>query len=549
MGLKPFYILAASLAVTQGVAAQQRAADTVLKGSTIEVIQSYKPQVRKAPKPEWLPQLPPADTTRPVLTYEVPQQILYYSYTSGALRPLALGRDSMVMPFQNYVKAGGGNLSTLYFDAGIGSLKGKNYETGIHLHHISQKGSLANQQSALSGVEADGVLHKDNRDWHAFAQAERNQYYFYGIEPITVIGPTQDLKQAFTLVKIGGDMFDRSQTGIGKWQYHPYVSGSLYSARFNNRETEFDVNAPISYPIDSVLTLEGLVSASIVNYKFGGLSSKNNFAQLKPGVAINKGKLSGHALLGLGLGSGSTFYALPDIAASYNIAAINLTLTGGWMASVRQNTYQQLTTENPYMWIAYPPTTGAIMLPQTRIDEIFAEIKGIQGKHLSYEVKASWWNFNKLATFLNIIDNPIRYSVVYDDVSAISLHMAARYVSSNVWSAGASADFYKFYQGSQAYVWGQPTLNIKGDVSVSPIKKLSLSGYVAILGGIYAINHYSKPYMLTPVTDLGVYGEYNITDRLSAFLQCSNLLNAKYERWRGYQTYGLNVYGGLRLKF
>lgn len=549
MGLKPFYILAVSLAAAGSVAAQQRAADTVLKGSTIEVIQSYKPQVRKAPKPEWMPQLPPADTTRPVLTYDVPQQTLYYSYTSGALRPLALGKDSLAVPFQNYVKAGGGNLSTLFLDAGIGSLKGKNYETGIHLHHISQKGSISNQQSALSGIEAEGTLHKGTKDWHAYAQGERNQYYFYGIEPVTVIGPTQDLKQAFTLVKIGGDMVDRSATGIGQLQYHPYVSGSLYSARFNNSETQFDVNVPAKYRVDSMLTLEALASVSLVNLKFSGLNSNNNFAQLKPGVSLDKGKLSGHTLLGLGIGAGSQFYALPDVLATYHVAAANLSLSGGWMASVRQNTYQQLTTENPYMIVNYSQTIAGISKLQTRIDEIFVRVSGAQGKHLSYDIKASWWNFDKLATFLNVIGNPIRFSVVYNDVSAISLHAGARYASSNVWSAGATADFYKFYQGSQAYVWGQPSLNIKGDVSVAPVKKLAVSAYVAVLGGIYAIDRYGKPYMLTPVTDIGAYGEYGITDRLTVFLQVSNLLNAKYERWRGYQAYGINMYGGLRLKF
>jgi hypothetical protein len=549
MGLKPFYILAVSLAAATTVTAQQRAADTVLKGSTIEVIQSYKPQVRKAPKPEWVPQLPPADTTRPVLTYDVPQQTLYYSYTSGALRPLALGKDSMAMPFQNYVKAGGGNLSTLFLDAGIGSLKGKDYETGIHLHHISQKGSIANQQSALSGIEAEGTLHRDTRDWHFFAQGERNQYYFYGIEPITVIGPTQDLKQAFTLVRIGGDMADRSRGGIGQWLYHPYVSGSLYSARYNNSETEFDANVPVTYRIDSGLTFEALASASLVSLKFSGLNIKNNLALIKPGVSLTKSKLSGHALLGLGYGSGSQFYVLPDIVANYQVAAANLSLSGGWTASVRQNTYQQLTTENPYLIFKYASTISGMTWAQTRIDEIFIKASGSQGKHLSYDIKASWWNFDKLATFLNIIDNPIRFSVVYNDVSAISLHVGARYASSNVWSAGATADFYKFYQGSQAYVWGQPTLNIKGDISAAPIKKLAVSAYLAVLGGIYAIDHYGKPYMLTPVTDLGVYGEYGITDRLNVFLQASNLLNAKYERWRGYQAYGINVYGGLRLKF
>jgi hypothetical protein len=29
----------------------------------------------------------------------------------------------------------------------------------------------------------------------------------------------------------------------------------------------------------------------------------------------------------------------------------------------------------------------------------------------------------------------------------------------------------------------------------------------------------------------------------------TNLLNNKNQRWLGYDSYGINVYGGLRLKF
>src|ERR1700759_5696926 len=105
MSLKSLSILIRLIAPFGAMA--QRAVpvtDTALKGSTIEVIQSYKPKVKQAPKPEWEPQLPPADTTHPVFTYEVPQQTLYYSYSSLPLRPLALGRDTTALPFRNYVK-------------------------------------------------------------------------------------------------------------------------------------------------------------------------------------------------------------------------------------------------------------------------------------------------------------------------------------------------------------------------------------------------------------------------------------------------------------
>ena len=551
MRSKPFIILILSLIAAQRGNGQQRAGDTVLKGSTIEVIQSYKPQVRKAPKPEWVPQIPPADTSRPALSYDVPQQTLYYTYKSGALRPLALGKDSLLIPYPNYIKAGGGNLSTLYFDAGIDMLKGKKYETGIHLHHLSQKGNIDKQQSAISGLEAAGIYHSLKYDWKGWLNVERNQYYYYGIDDHLPVYPTNtDQKLTFTTVRAAVEMKSKIADKMQTLVYDPYITGSIYNDHYNNSEKSLGISVPFGYRIDSNLEVLANLSASLVNVKLAGMDLKNNLAALTPGIGYCKGNFSGHAMLGFAIGNGSKFFMLPDIIASYHIPSTSLILSGGWQASVRQNTYEQLTTENPYLFFTFKPTIGGVqIIHQSQRDEIYAQVSGIMGSHLTYSVRTSWWNFTNLATFLDTGANPKHFNVIYDDVSAISLHGAVRYTQSTKWSAGVSTDFYKYYQGTQTYVWQQPTLNIKGDISVNPLKDLSVTGYVAVLGGMYTLNYQGKPVMMTPVTDIGAYAEYKLGGRINVFLQASNLLNSKYERWNHYQSYGLNVYGGLRLKF
>jgi len=82
-----------------------------------------------------------------------------------------------------------------------------------------------------------------------------------------------------------------------------------------------------------------------------------------------------------------------------------------------------------------------------------------------------------------------------------------------------------------------------------PLPKLTITAYLAVIGGIYARDSYGNVVKLSAITDLGANAEYQIIPRLCAFVQLSNLLNEKYQRWRGYEAYGINVYGGLRLKF
>jgi len=545
MGVKPIFIFTL-LAFAVAAKAQQAAPvnDTTLKGSTIEIIQSYKPEVKQAPKPVWVPQLPPADSTHPVFTYDVPQQTLYYTYTSQPLRPLALTGDSSRGPFQNYIKAGAGNFSTLFLDAGIGGISGQNYETAIHLHHISQQGDIQYQQSALSGIEAEGVLQQKNTEWHALAEGERNQYNYYGYNHDLYNYPSDSVKQIYTTARVCVDMKNKDDS-VNSMSYHPAINGSLYNARFNTYETTFGLVAPVTFKLDTNLYLPLAISGVFTNYNTTGISATNNIVALTGGLDLRQGEgFGGHALVSLALGKGGSFNILPDLLGVYTLPGSRLALGLGWQATLCQNTYEQLTNENPYLDPVYSPQ-------QTRKDEVFGNMLLGMGNHLSFSGKVSWWDYNGLPTFLNDAGDQRQFYIEYINAQAISLQAAFRYKVANIWSVGATGDFYNYYGNTSAkvYVWGEPDMKIKGDFSVVPLPKLTITAYLAWLSGIWEKDANQNPVKLDAVTDLGGNAEYQIISRLSAFVQLDNLLNEKYQRWLGYQSYGLNIYGGLRLKF
>lgn len=543
MKLRQIFITVLFTIASFDVIAQRAAGDTAIKGSTIEVIQSYKPVVKKAPKPEWMPQLAPADTTRPVMSYEVPQQTLYYSYTSGQLRPLALGKDSIKAPFPNYIMGGAGNLSTLFLDAGIGNIKGRNYATGIHLHHLSQTGNIKAQQTASSGLEAEGLYFQKDKLWHAAVGAARNQNFFYGYDHNRYPNySTDSVKQTYTEVKVTADMQSKFLLEGREIRYHPDVNMCIYKARYNTSETHFGFNAPFSYWLDSNLETKVTLSAALSHLNRDGDKVNNNILALTPGVILHDGKITGHGFLGFALGKDNKASALPDLLVEHLLQGTTITLSGGWQASIRRNTYQQLTQENPFLYNAYD-------VRQSRRDELFANVTGSYRAHLTYTIRASWWNFTNLPTYVNLAPDYKQFIIAYNDVSAFSLRGAIQYTQSDKWSVGASAEYYSFYQGSLAYAWHEPSLKIRADLSVRPVKNLTVMGYVSVLAGMYAQTSTLQAVTLSPNIDLGVFAEYQLVSRLSAFVQGSNLLNSKYERWLGYQAYGINVYGGLRLKF
>jgi hypothetical protein len=543
------HFIALILLVSSGRAFGQRAvagADTILKGgSTIEVIQAYTPKVKQSPKPEWIPQLPPVDTAHPAVNLDVPQQTLYYTYNSLPLNPLALGKAPFVLPFPNYVKAGGGNLSTLFLDASIGGIYGPNYETAIHLHHLSQKGSIVNQSTSLSGIEAEGTLHGRKSDWHAALIGERNTYHYFGYDHELHNFSEDTIKQTYTTIRAIVDV-KNGDSVASAFMYHPSINASVYSGKWNTRETTFGFDVPLSYALDSALDGQVALRGAVTNFTNNSQNENNNYIGVWPGLSLHGEHLGGHALLGLALGKDGNGYVLPDVIATYRAGGNRFGISGGWQSSLRRNTYEELTSENPYMMSMYP-------VRQTRNDEVFGQLEAKATDHFTFSGRVSWRSYLDLPVFLNDVGDGKLFYIQYQDVKAVSFRAAARYTVADRWSVGGMAEFFGYYNISSyydaRYVWHQPTTRIKGDFEITPVKKLTCGAALFILGGIHARDVNGNVVNPSAVMDASLNAEYQIIPRLSVFAQINNLFNNQYQRWYGYEVYGLNIYGGLRLKF
>jgi hypothetical protein len=292
--------------------------------------------------------------------------------------------------------------------------------------------------------------------------------------------------------------------------------------------------------IDAVAVLKG----AITNYTVNSVSTSNNYVALMPGVNIHKGIVNGHAYLGLASGVSKGIYVLPDILATYSVPGTKFTASAGWLSTLRQNTYEQISTENPYVSNVYNIYAVSNVV-QTRRDDLFIQTNGKYGDHFVYSARLGWSTFDALPGYLNDPFILRRFDVIYSRVNAITLQGGARYEVANKWSAGITVDAYKFSD----HVWQQPNTKIKGDFMIMPTPKLTVTAYLTMLDGIYAQDLGGNVIKLNTIFDVGGNAEYQFTKRLSAFVQLNNLFNSKYQRWYGYEAYGLNIYGGLRLKF
>ncbi|MBW7914319.1 MAG: hypothetical protein H3C54_11655 [Taibaiella sp.] len=523
--------------------AQKGAAkDTVIKGATIEIIQSYTPEVKRSPRPTPTPSLPPVDTTTPVLQHHVPAQTLFYSYGSLPLRPLALTLSEEETGYENYVKLGGGNQSTLYLDAGVGSLKGNNYETAILFNHLSQSGSIDDQKVSLTGADARGVYRNNGKAFGAQLGIHHNRFHYYGYDHSKYTYPLNAVRQAFTDLSLAVDMKDELSDGK-KFSYHPNISAGLFTDKFNASETSFGISVPTTYIIDSNTQVYANVHLNITGFNNSVGSQSNNIFQIAPGIRFSKGIFTGHAGISPTIGSTATYF-LPDVAVNFTLPGTQFMFFAEWEGRLMQNSYKQLTTLNPYMSNLY-------RVQQTQSTEIYGGIKSNLGKHVSFDGKLSWWQYNGLPIFINdTAGDKKQFLLLYDTrVNAIGLQAGIRYHIAETFSVGFSGQWMNFVKKSYAEVWHRPGVTFKGDVLAMPMKKLTINAYISFIDELYALDNGNRTLKLSSILDIGAGAEYEIIKRLNVFVQANNLLNSKYQRWYGYDAFGMNIFAGARLKF
>jgi hypothetical protein len=285
------------------------------------------------------------------------------------------------------------------------------------------------------------------------------------------------------------------------------------------------------------------ITAALTHFSNSTRKFSNNIFQITPVVEYQTKGFRGKVGIYPTFGSSGNTFLLPDINIAFKVPNAQFTISGGWEARLRQNTFKQLKIRNPYLFNNYETR-------QTRTDEVFGMVQSNIGNHISASARISWWQFNNLPMYLNDSGDRKNFYLLYDElINATSVEASLSYQVANTLRIGVTGSFYNYYKSTFNRVWHEPGVRIKGDLSWRPVSALTLTAYATILDQIYALDQNHQEVKTSGVFDLGTGAEYNFIPRLSAFVNLNNVLNDQYQRWYNYESFGFNVYGGLRLKF
>lgn len=540
---KYLIILATGIFIGGVTFAQQ---DTIKKGK-VDITSAFKPVLKESAKINFNATPAPNDTTRPVLSYDIPNQQLQLVYRPGSLKPLALDIDSGgVWSLSNYIKAGFGSLKTPYLKAGFSFGDGHSAGLSIYAKHISSEGKLNFQDYRNTAVDLKGFFQTArNLEWNARLGMKQERYFKYGYQPSTLVFPKDSLRQEFQTWQggIGFHNINRTQFGIS---YSPDILIHVFTDGRSNRESNTFITIPIQKSVGKVFAVNLGASFDLTRYKPDKTAALDNtFYYLTPAVLFKTPNINLQAGIRPSWDN-KTFKMFPNILAEFGTGDSRFVFQAGWTGYIRRTSYQYLVSLNPFI-------TAPAGLKNTWIEERYIGFKGVLEDHFSYSTKIGWDTYRNQPLFIQPgfgADGKTFGTVYESQMKALHYSGELAYTEQEKFSLMAGIQVNKF-TGLKDYdkAFGLIPLELKTAVRVQVVKDLWLKSDLFVWEGPPYMRQNGTSAQLKGSFDLNAGIEFRITKNLNLWTQFNNIFNKTYQRWNQYPSYGFNFLGGLIFAF
>ncbi len=527
----------------------QVAKDTSGKQS-VQITSAYKPVLRNAVKLNLSATHLNADTSRPSLTYTIPAQNLFYSYQPVPLKPLALQADTNLdMGIRNYVKAGFGNFSTPYVQAGFSFGDGKKALFNLYAGYIASKGKIKFQDYSIMNLKAAGSLFTAKQEAYFSAAISQNDHYLYGYNHTLYPSYTKDaLQQKAQNIELKAGIRNKvlGEYGIS---YNPNITVSNFNLKDKLSESTLILEAPIKKTFGNSFAFKLNAKADITNYTTKNyiptnLKYSNNVMSVAPSLMLLTPKVTVNAGVTPTWDNG-TFVLLPNVYAEAQIQDKVFLVQAGWVGNLVKNIYRNLHAINPWL---HPYLTRN----NTKEMEIYGGIKATLGKHFNFNAKAGFITYENLPFFINDTATDLKYFKIANEAKAnnLRIHGDMSYINQDKFTLNAGITF-NGYTGmtNNAKAWNTVPLELNASMRWWAFKQVLLKADLYSFGGGNYIDKGNLAKSFNGGTDFSAGIEFKINKMFSAWFDVNNILNSKYERWHNYEVYGLNFLGGVRVAF
>ncbi len=549
MNNKIFNRTVGMLLLATAISASVSAQDTT-KRKSFDITSTFKPVLRESAKINFNAAPPVADTSRPVLNYNIPTQNLFFAYQPAELKPVALEIDSVkAWDYANYIKVGIGNVHQPYMKAGFSFGDGQSTYFNVFASHYTSKGSLPFQKNSQTSVGAAATyLTPKQLEWNGTIGFRSDDYYLYGYRPGTLVFTKDQLKQRFQTIEAKVHFRNTVPTAFGI-TYHPSLRVSVFGDNHSDKGSESNtvLDLPLEKTFGSLFSFKLAATADLTNYQrksnTNKISAANNLFYVSPAVLMKTPNIFLHAGLRPSWDN-KVFTMLPNVMADITTNDQRFTFQLGWIGYYNKGSYQRFAGINP--WLAAPDS-----LFNTRVQERYAGFKGSVGNHLSYSAKVGFQVYRNMPLFVNDGVDGKTFTIAYEPrMEALQLHGEVQYTRAENFTAFAAINFNQFTKlQKEKKAWGMIPLELNTGIRWQLMKDLWLRSDLWLWDGPQYRGTGGDAFKGETGFDLNAGAEFRITKNFNLWIQLNNILNNRYERWHQYETYGFNLLGGITYSF
>jgi hypothetical protein len=540
-----FSILLAVVLVTGIVASAQDST----KGRQVNVTSQFKPTLKEAAKINFNATPPVADTTRPRLQYNIPNQNLNLAFQPGSLKPLALQVDSGGRwGNESYIKIGYGNFKTPFAQAGVSFGDGRNVGLNIYAKHSSSKGDIPFQDYSTSQVDLNAFIKSTkNLQWNVRFGGLQETYNKYGFEPKTLVFPKDSIEVKYQTWRGRINFHNITRTDLGL-SYAPELKIDVFNDQLNNSESNTYMNLPLQKTIGTSFEVDLAATANLSRYKRDNKSGiANNYFYISPSLLFKKENINISAGLRPSWDNGA-FKVLPNFMAEFKTKDYPFSFQFGWTGYLRNSGFQYQAGLNPWVW-------APDSVKNTKIEERYLGIKGSVGDHFNYSAKASYNIINNEPLLVNDTASGKSFRALNEpDLRMFSIGGELGYTVGEKFSVISNLSLNTFRKkdlDNNDQPWGLLPLEWKTSMHVQVLKDLYANTTLYIFDGPWSMTKTQpvKTKNLPVATDLSAGLEFKVYKNIKLWMQFNNIFNKEYQRWNQYPVYGFNFLGGVVFSF
>ena len=518
------------------------------KKQIIDIISSFKPVIRNSSKVNFSASYLSSDSSKFLAPYILPSLNLYFAYKPISLKPLALNVDTLLqLGVRNFLKIGYGSLSSPFASANFNFGNGLNSLLNLSANYISSKGSIQNQDYSQLKANLNGSYFSATNEVFGKLGLNLQDNYLYGYDHSILNFSKQDILQRFNEIQGVVGVKNKVVNDLGI-NYSPFIQLTLFNNHLKLKENSFKLELPIEKSLSDIYYVKLSVKADINSYSsiqsIEDIRFNNSIFQLSPEFIYNSKLFKVHGGLSPSWNDGK-FVLLPNFYGQVKINNLPLMLQFGYTGQLISNSYRNLSLINPYL-------IPLSRQQNTKETDLFFGLKSSSGSHFSYSAKFSYLNYNHLPLYINDTskDNKSFLISSESEIKNLQFHADISYIISDQFTLSSAMTYngYNDLKDNQK-PWGAIPFEFINSISWQANNKFHLKSNFKYFTGAPFVLKYNVDKSISNGADLSISSEYSFNKKFSAWIDINNIFNNKYERWNNYQVYGINILGGLIIKF